>query len=97
MLNGGGLSLENLRQVRRDTALRDLLGLDRIQSSDAVGNWLRRMGMSGGLYGLDQVIRKVLTRSLRDDGHESYTLDMKKRGALTLKIGFEFFVLGLGV
>ena len=32
--------------------------------------------MSGGIYGLDQVIRKVLARSLRDDGHESYTLDI---------------------
>lgn len=76
MLNGGGQALEDLRQVRNDTALREILGLDRIPSSDAVGSWLRRVGMSGGLYGLDQVIGKVLSRSLRDDGHESYTLDI---------------------
>ncbi|MDF1535921.1 MAG: hypothetical protein P1S46_05385 [bacterium] len=28
MLNGGGQSLEDLREVRRDTALLDLLGWD---------------------------------------------------------------------
>ena len=76
MLNGGGQSLEDLRQIRHDTSLRDLLGLDRIPSSDAMGNWLRRTGMNGGLYGLDQVLHKVLARSLRDDGHELYTLDI---------------------
>jgi hypothetical protein len=58
MLNGGGQALEDLRQVRQDTALRDLLALDRIPSSDAVGNWLRRVGMSGGLYGLDRPFRQ---------------------------------------
>ncbi|MDT8394891.1 MAG: hypothetical protein RRA32_00410 [bacterium] len=41
-----------------------------------VGNRLRRMWVSGGLYGLNQVIRKVLTQSPRDDGHESYTVDI---------------------
>ena len=103
MLNGGGQSLEDLRQVRRDTALRDLLGLDRIPSSDAVGNWLRRMGMSSGLYGLDQVLREVLAQSLRGDGHESYTLDMdataieagKKSARMTYK-GFHGYMPMVG-
>jgi len=76
MLNGGGQSLEDLRQVRNDIALRDLLGWDRLPSSDAVGNWLRRAGMSGGLYGLDRVNRELLRRALMADGIESYTLDM---------------------
>ena len=99
MLNGGGQALEDLRQVRNDTALRDLLGLDRIPSSDAVGNWLRRLGMNGGLSSLDQVIRKVLARSLRSDGHESYTLDIdatpieadKKSARMTYK-GFRGYM-----
>lgn len=76
MLNGGGRCLEDLREVRRDTALRELLGWERFPSSDAAGNWLRRMGLSGGLCGLDRVNRAVLDRALRDDGVESYTLDM---------------------
>lgn len=76
MLNGGGQSMEDLRQIRQDTALRDLLDLERIPSSDAVGGWLRRSGMSGGLSGLARVNREVLKRALKDDGLESYTLDM---------------------
>ncbi len=42
MLNGGGRSLEDLRQIRNDQGLRELRGLDRIPSSDATGDWLRR-------------------------------------------------------
>ena len=60
MLNGDGRTLEDLRRIRHNTALRDLLGLDRIPSSDAMGNQLRRLGVSGGLYGLDKVNRDVL-------------------------------------
>ncbi len=103
MLNGGGQALEDLRQVRNDIALRDLLGMDRIPSSDAVGNWLRRVGMSGGLYGLDQVICRVLVRSLRDDGLKSYTLDIdataieadKKSANMTYK-GFRGYMPMVG-
>ena len=103
MLNGGGQALEDLRQIRHDAALRDLLGLDRIPSSDAVGNWLRRVGMSGGLHGLDQVMCEVLARSLRSDGHESYTLDIdatpieadKKSARMTYK-GFRGYMPMVG-
>jgi hypothetical protein len=56
LLNGGVRSLGALRQVRRDTAFGDLPGWDRISPLDAVGNWFLRMGMSGGLYDLEQVI-----------------------------------------
>ena len=44
MLHGGGRSLEDLRQIRSDTGLCSLLKIDAIPSSDATGNWLRRMG-----------------------------------------------------
>jgi len=43
MLNGGGRSLEDTRQIRADTGLRELLPLERIPSSDAFGDWLRNI------------------------------------------------------
>ncbi len=43
MLNGGGRSLEDLRQIR-DDGLRQVLPLHRLPSSDATGDWLRRSG-----------------------------------------------------
>lgn len=36
MLNGGGRSLEDIRQIRTDEALRETLPLERIPSSDAL-------------------------------------------------------------
>jgi hypothetical protein len=49
-------------------------------SSDATGDWLRRMGAgedaTTGLAGLQRVNRSVFWRVLRQDDHASYTLDI---------------------
>ena len=52
--------------------------LDEMPSSDATGDWLRRMGAkeSGGLAGLQQVNRCVFRRLLRNDERLGYTLDI---------------------
>jgi len=54
MLAGGGRTLEDLRVLRHDEGLRLLLRLHEMPSSDATGDWLRRIGAkdSGGLAGL---------------------------------------------
>jgi hypothetical protein len=57
MFNGGGRSLEDMRVIRADTGLREVLPLDRVPSSDATGDWLRRMGEVGGLKGLERTVR----------------------------------------
>jgi hypothetical protein len=44
MLNGGGRSLEDTRQIRTDEALREILPLKRIPSTDAIRDWLRGIG-----------------------------------------------------
>lgn len=80
MLTGGGRSLEDLREIRTDTALRELLVMHRMPSSDATGDWLRRSFATGGLGGLAAVNRELLRRGLSDDGITSYTLDMDATG-----------------
>jgi hypothetical protein len=93
MLHGGGRSLEDLREVRSDTGLRELLQLERIPSSDAVGDWLRRTGSGGGLAGLGSVNREVVARALAREERADYTLDIdatlieaeKRDGAWTYK------------
>jgi len=80
MLNGGGRSLEDLRQIRGDVGLGELLPLKRIPSSDATGDWLRRMGEGGGLDGLEQARRRFLKRALKYDGIKGYTLDIDATG-----------------
>ena len=78
MLAGGGRTLEDLRVLRNDTGLRSLLQLDDMPSSDATGDWLRRMGAtaSDGLKALQRVNRGVFRRLLRRDERTGYTLDI---------------------
>ena len=42
MLNGGGRSLEDLRQIRSDVGLREILPLKRMPSADATGEWVEK-------------------------------------------------------
>jgi len=76
MLNGGGRSLEDLRVIRDDTGLQGILPLGRIPSSDAAGDWFRRIGESFGLCGLAKVNRRLNKRGMKHDGIKRYTLDI---------------------
>jgi hypothetical protein len=80
MLNGGGRSLEDTRQIRDDEGLREILPLERIPLSDAFGNWLRNMGSTGGLSGLERVNRTLLKRGMKYDEISGYTLDIDATG-----------------
>ena len=79
-LCGGGRSLEDTRVIREDMGLRDILGLERIPSPDATGDWLRRIGDNSGLDALAAVERYVVHRALKYDGLEEYTLDIDATG-----------------
>jgi len=80
MLNGGGRSLEDSREIRRDVGLRELLPLKRMPSADATGDWLRRSGNNGGLEGLGRVNRRILKRALKKKAEKGYTLDIDATG-----------------
>jgi len=79
MLQGGGRSLEDLRELKEEEGLMELIGRDEIPEPDTVGDWLRRMGdpkTEGlGLEGLDSVRDKINERVLKRDGIKEYTLD----------------------
>jgi len=79
MLQGGGRSLEDLRELKNEEGLMKLIGRDEIPEPDTVGDWLRRMGdpETGqlGLEGLDRVRDKINERVLKKDGVKEYTLD----------------------
>ena len=79
MLQGGGRSLEDLRELRNEDGLMKLLGRDEIPEPDTVGDWLRRMGDPKGgqigLTGLGRVRDKINERILKRDEVTQYTLD----------------------
>jgi len=85
MLNGGGRSLEDTRQIRVDDGIREILPLERIPSSDAFGDWLRSMGTNGGLYGFEKVNQILLKRGMKYDGIKGYTLDIDATGIVAEK------------
>ena len=79
MLQGGGRSLEDLRELKSEEGLMELIGREQIPGPDTVGDWLRRMGDPKGgqlgLEGLDRVRDKINERVLKRDGIQEYTLD----------------------
>ncbi len=79
MLQGGGRSLEDLRELKNEEGLLKLIGRDEIPEPDTAGDWLRRMGDpktgQSGLNGLDRVRDKINERILKRDGIKEYTLD----------------------
>lgn len=93
MLHGGGRSIEDLREIQSDTALRELAGLGKIPSTDAVGDWLRRTGSGRGLADLRTVNRDLVDRQLPREDRSDYTLDIdatlieaeKRDAAMTYK------------
>lgn len=76
MLHGGGRSLEDIRQIKNDSGIQDLLGIDAIPSPDATGDWLRRMGKGPGRNGLDKVNTACIHRALNRDSQSEFTLDI---------------------
>ena len=49
MLNGGSRAIEDIREIKVDEGLRELLCIERIPSSDVFYSWLRRVGEGEGL------------------------------------------------
>jgi hypothetical protein len=79
MLQAGGQTLEDLRELEQEAPLMRLLGQEEIPDPDTAGDWLRRMGDpqtgQGGLIGLGQVRDLLNQRLLHHDGISEYTLD----------------------
>lgn len=79
MLQGGGRSIEDIRELEHEKGLMKLIKNEDIPHPDTVGDWLRRMGypVTGqlGLKGLDKVRGAVNHRILKRDDREEYTLD----------------------
>ena len=80
VLQAGGQSLEDLRELEQEAGLMKLVGRDEIPDPDTVGDWLRRMGDpqmgQAGLHGLGQVRDLLNQRILRREGITEYTLDV---------------------
>lgn len=75
MLAGGGRSLEDLRTLKNDSALTQILGRRDLPSTDAVGDWLRRTGEVAGMAGLGRISQRIADVRIRQIGITAHTLD----------------------
>jgi hypothetical protein len=75
MLTAGGRSLEDLRTLKNDQALAQLLKLATLPSTDAMGDWLRRTGSGAGMTGLDRIKQRTVSTRLRQMSITRHTLD----------------------
>lgn len=74
MLQGGGRHIEDIRQIRDDTGLRELIGLKRMPSLSTYGDWFRRMGNSEALKSLKHAITRAVRGFLKATAVKELTL-----------------------
>ncbi len=89
MLQGGGRSFEDLRELKNDDGLMKLIGYDNIPDPDTAGDWTRRMGSiikgQSGLNGLGDVRDVLNHRIIKRDSAKEYTLDADATGIVAEK------------
>ncbi len=77
MFHGGGKKLEDLREIKGEVSLRELLEMESLPASCTIGDWLRRMGQDGqGLAGLARVNHHLVSQVIKRDKRNNYTLDV---------------------
>ncbi len=92
MLHEGAGCLEDVRSLKRESALLKLLGIRRIPSSDALGDWLRRLGGNGvGIRALEEINRRLLGVALHRC--REVTLDIDATAILCNKRGAQWSYL----
>ena len=76
MFHGGGKKLEDLRELRGETSLCQLIEMEQMPAACTVGDWLRRMGEErSGISGLGKVNDHLVKKVLKKDAKLDYTLD----------------------
>jgi hypothetical protein len=72
MFCGGGRAMEEIHVIKQDQGLRDLCGLDRVPSPDAIRTWIRS---AGRLKGLKRVNQHLVNQILKHSTETEFTLD----------------------
>jgi hypothetical protein len=76
MLHGGGRTLEDLRELRVDKGLLNIIKLPCVPSSDAAGDWLRRQGEAEGEHSFSKVHQHLFRQGIRKDDASEHILDL---------------------
>jgi len=74
LLHAGGRRLEDVRELRAEQGVLAQMGLERLPSTDAIGDWLRRQGAGGGVRAAQQVSKELVWSHL-ESLPEEITID----------------------
>jgi hypothetical protein len=89
MLQGGGRSFEDIRELKYEEGLMNLIDIDKVPDPDSVGDWCRRMGNlttgQKGLKGLGKLRDRLNHRMMKRDKTKIYTLDADAMGIIAEK------------
>ena len=67
MLHDGARCLADVRQLKQESALMNLLGMSRLPGASTLGNWLHALGCSAAaMSALDEINRRILKAGLHD-------------------------------
>ena len=70
LLHAGGRRLEGVRELASEQEVLSQLGLQRLPSADAIGDWLWRCGQKGGARGVQQISKEMVRPYLQTLGEE---------------------------
>jgi Transposase DDE domain group 1 len=70
LLHAGGRRLEDVRELAAEQEVLKELGLERLPSSDALGDWLRRQGVGKGVAAVQRLNEELLQSYLSSLGEE---------------------------
>src|SRR3972149_2667875 len=83
-------------EITEDTGLREITGFKKLPSSSAIGDWLKRIGLRGGIKGMEGVNREIARKVIGHDTRDSYTLivdptiiESGKKEAMMTYLGFK--------
>ncbi|MBI4947663.1 MAG: IS1380 family transposase [Bacteroidetes bacterium] len=73
-LYGGGACIEDMKEIREDAALRKASGIKAVPSSSAMGDWLKRISLTGGIEGMEIINKSIARKIILKDKRKTYTL-----------------------
>jgi len=64
MLHSGGRSLDDIRMIQSDAAMKEVLHIKNVPTADGTGKWLKRHGLIG-MYAVEKMNKALLKRYLK--------------------------------
>lgn len=73
-LYGGGTTIDDIKEIREDKALRKAANIRTVPTPSAIGDWLKRTAKREGINGIEIVNKAINQKIIKKDKRKKYTL-----------------------